>query len=84
MILLDTNVVSEVIKAHPDRMVARWLVGRPKDDVFISAITEAELRFGVALLPEGRRRSAIADAVEGLVADDFAGRILPFDSPRRV
>jgi predicted nucleic acid-binding protein len=84
MILLDTNVVSEVIRARPDPSVARWLAARPADDIFVSAITEAELRFGVALLPEGRRRSVIAAAVEGLIAEDFAGRVWPFDSDAAV
>jgi len=84
VILLDTNVVSEVIKARPDPMVARWLAGRATDDVYVSAVTEAELRFGVALLPEGRRRAALADAIEGLMRKDFVGRILPFDSDAAV
>jgi len=84
VILLDTNVVSEVIKARPDLVVARWLAGRPAESVFVSAVTEAELRFGVALLPEGRRRTALADALENLIAEDFAGRILPFDSEAAV
>jgi predicted nucleic acid-binding protein len=81
MILLDTNVVSEVIKPNPDPAVARWLARQPQAEPFVPAVTEAELRFGVAILPEGRRRDALAKAIEGILTQTFAGRVLPFDSP---
>ena len=80
-VVLDTNVVSELMKAAPWPAVALWLDARPRGAVLISAITEAELRVGVALLPAGRRRDGLAAAVEIMMAEEFAGRVAPFDSP---
>ena len=80
MVLLDTNIVSEVIKSAPDARVAHWLSGQAEDSLFVCAVTEAELRFGVAVLPLGRRRDALARLIEDILGEDFAGRILPFDS----
>lgn len=80
MILLDTNVLSELMRPAPDPGVERWLAGQPDASVFISAITEAELRYGAALLPGGKRRSALVAEIEGMLEEDFNGRILPFDS----
>ncbi len=79
-VLLDTNVVSETIRQTVDARVAHWLIRRPKESLFLCAITEAELRLGIAILPLGRRRDALAQLIEGILTDDFAGRILPFDS----
>jgi predicted nucleic acid-binding protein len=80
MVLLDTNVVSELMKPTPEAAVEKWLAEQPAASVFISAITEAELRYGAALLPDGRRRAAVAEMLE----IDFSGRILPFDSPAAI
>jgi predicted nucleic acid-binding protein len=80
MILLDTNILSEVMKPAPAAEVDAWLGAQPVESLFISAVTEAELRFGLALLPEGRRRERLVEALEGMLTDDFADRILPFDS----
>ncbi len=84
MILLDTNILSELMQPAPEQRVEQWLAGQPRAGVFISAITEAELRYGVALLPPGRRRSALAAALEAMLAEDFTGRSLPFDSAASV
>ena len=84
MILLDTNVLSELTRLMPDRGVERWLAGQRVADVFISAVTEAELRYGVALLPPWKRQSLLAAATEDMLAHDFKGRILPFDSPAAI
>jgi len=84
MIALDTNVLSELMRATPDEGVERWLADQPDAAVFISAITKAELRYGVALLPQGRRRSALAAAIEAMPGEDFTGRVLPFDSAAAV
>ena len=84
MILLDTNVLSELMRPAPDPEVERWLAGQPDASVFISAITEAELRYGLALMPPGRRRSALANVIEDMLDEDFNGRILPFDSTASV
>jgi predicted nucleic acid-binding protein len=80
-VILDTNVVSELMKATPWPGVTLWLDAQPRQAVFISAITEAELRVGVALLPAGRRRDGLAADVETMISEDFAGRVAAFDSP---
>ena len=80
MILLDTNVVSELMRPKPDPDVTAWLANQSAANVFLSVITEAELRYGVAILPAGQRRDRIAAAVEDMLQKDFARRILPFDS----
>lgn len=79
MILLDTNVLSELMRPAPDPAVERWLAAQPDASLFISAITEAELRYGAALLPSGKRRSALTAEIDGMLEEDFDGRILPFD-----
>lgn len=84
MILLDTNILSELMRAAPEAAVEQWLADQPAVSVFISAITEAELRYGLALLPPGKRRSALAVEIENMLREDFSGRILPFDSPAAI
>jgi toxin FitB len=79
MILLDTNVVSEPLRQTPERQVIEWLDAQPMETLFLSAITVAELRAGVALLPAGRRRSGLQENLEKRVLPLFAGRVLPFD-----
>lgn len=80
MIVLDTNVLSEMMRPEPADAVRRWLARQPSAQVFTTAITEAEILYGVALLPDGRRRDMLRDAVTALFAEDLAGRVLPFDS----
>ena len=84
MILLDTNILSELMRPSPERVVEQWLADQPAASMFISVITEAELRYGVALLPAGKRRSVLAAAIENMLGEDFSGRILPFDSSAAV
>jgi predicted nucleic acid-binding protein len=79
MILLDTNVVSEPLRREPEVRVIEWIDAQPMDTLFLSAITVAELRAGVALLPAGKRRSGLRDNLEKRVLPLFAGRVLPFD-----
>jgi toxin FitB len=81
MILLDTNVLSELMRPAPTPAVETWLSGQPAASVFISAITEAELRYGLALLPASKRRASLAGVLDEMLAEDFHDRILPFDSP---
>lgn len=81
MILLDTNVLSELMRPAPSAAVENWIGRQPVASIFISAITEAELRYGVAQLPEGRQQMQLLAEMEAMLAEDFAGRILPFDSP---
>ncbi len=80
MILLDTNVISELMRASPDPGVVRWMRARSRASIHTSAITEAELRLGAALLPHGRRRAALQEGIERIITQLIAGRILPFDS----
>ena len=80
MIVLDTNVVSELMRPLPNPAVEQWVATRPAASLFFSAVGEAELRYGVAILASGRRRDALASAIEAMLREDFAGRVLPFDS----
>jgi predicted nucleic acid-binding protein len=79
MIVLDTNVVSEAIRAQPAPSVASWLASRPASSLFITTISQAELLYGLELLPDGQRRRGLTDAVHRIVHDEFRGRVLPFD-----
>jgi toxin FitB len=79
LILLDTNVVSEPLRAAPDTRVIEWIDAQPLETLFLSAITVAELRAGVALLPAGKRRAGLHESLEKRVLPLFAGRVLPFD-----
>lgn len=78
-VLLDTNVLSELMRPQPSSMVLAWFSQQKDTEFFTSAITQTELLLGVALLPGGKRRDAIADAVEQMFDQDFVGRCLPFD-----
>ncbi len=60
------------------------LADQPEASVFISAITEAELRYGAKIMPPGKRQAALAAEIESMIGEDFGGRILPFDSPAEV
>jgi len=80
MILLDTNVISELMRAEPARIVLDWFGQHDAADLFISAITEAELRTGVAILPDGQRRDRLQLAIDAMIDQDFQSRVLPFDS----
>lgn len=79
MILLDTNVISEPIRPTPDSGVIAWIDAQSLETLFISAITVAELRIGVALMPAGKRRDQLHENIEREVLPLFTGRILPFD-----
>lgn len=79
MIILDTNVLSELIRREPAAGLRNWAAERPMSSLFTTAISQAEMLFGVALLPRGKRRTDLAEAVAGLFDEDFSGRVLPFD-----
>ena len=80
MIVLDTNVLSETLRPDPADSVKAWIESQPSDSLFTTAITEAEILYGLALMPAGRRRTALQHAVAAIFAEDFAGRVLAFDS----
>ena len=79
MILLDTNVVSEPLRPAPDARVTEWIDAQALETLFLSAITVAELRAGLALLPAGKRRLGLQTSLATRVLPLFSGRVLPFD-----
>ncbi len=79
MIVLDTNVVSELLRPAPAAQVEAWLSALDGAGVYFTAVGEAELRHGVAILPAGKRRTALTKTIEGILEEDFRDRILPFD-----
>jgi hypothetical protein len=80
MIVLDTNVVSERMKISPSREVMAWWKSRPFSELFMTTVTEAEVLLGIALLPKGKRRTALESAAKATFEEDFDGHVLPFDS----
>ena len=80
MILLDTNVVSELMRKSPDPAAEAWATGPSREDLFFSAVGEAELRYGAAILPAGRRRDTLFSDIDAMLRDAFGDRVLPFDS----
>lgn len=78
MIILDTNVVSEAMKPKPNPVVRAWLNDQAAETLYLSSVTLAELLFGIAALPSGKRKDMLALTLEGLMAL-FKDRVLPFD-----
>ncbi len=78
MIVLDTNVISELMRPEPNPDVLAWAARQPRTELYTTDINRAEILYGIAALPEGRRRRVLAAAAEGMFAEDFAGRILAF------
>ena len=79
MILLDTNVVSEPMRSKPDRNVLAWLDAQAAESLYLTTISLAELLLGIATLPAGKRRKALAAAVDAQIIALFGERIVPFD-----
>lgn len=79
MILLDTNVLSEPLRHAPEARVIEWIDAQPLETLYLAAMTVAELRAGVALLPDGKRRVVLHESLEKQVLPMFVGRVLPFD-----
>ena len=79
MIILDTNVVSEPLKSNPNPKVMAWLNDQDPKSLYVTAITIAELEFGMSCLPQGARRSKLNSAIERIYEVTFKGRVLPFD-----
>ena len=80
MILLDTNVLSELMRPEPDVRVLHWVGEQPAARVFTTSITQAEILHGILLLPPGKRRQAFEEAARAMFEEDFAGRVLAFGS----
>jgi toxin FitB len=79
-VLLDTNVLSELLRAQPDPAVLAWFAAQDQGQLFVSAVTQAEMLLGAHLLPAGKRRAQLQHALDALFRDDFPGRVLPFDA----
>lgn len=80
MLMLDTNMLSEIMRPEPDRKIADWIVRQPSDELFTATVCQAEILSGLAIMPNGRRRADLEEAARAMFADDFEGRILPFDA----
>ena len=80
MILLDTNVVSEIMRPHPDARFAAWMQVQPVPPIFTTAITEAEIFKGIEIMASGRKRQELLEVAESFFHIDMASRVLPFDS----
>ena len=80
MIILDTNVVSELMRPIPSVSVLNWVSRQLASNLYLTTVSEAELRYGVEILPTGRRRERLLTEIDGMLREDFTGRILPFDS----
>lgn len=79
MIVLDTNVLSELMRPQPDSQVIAWLDAQAVDELLVTAITVAEILYGLARLPDGKRKAVLLDTALVMLREDFAGRILAFD-----
>jgi predicted nucleic acid-binding protein len=79
MIILDTNVLSELMRPKSSPRVAAWVAKQPATDVFTTSITEAEIFYGIELLSKGKRREGLLAAAEAMFAEDLAGRVLGFE-----
>ena len=80
MFAIDTNVASELMRTEPTPAVAAWIAERDAQQMYLTAVSEAELRYGVAIMPVGKRRSAMEAAMTRWLDQGFRDRILPFDS----
>jgi predicted nucleic acid-binding protein len=80
MIILDTNVLSELTRPHPDKTVVKWLETEALPNAWITSISEAEMRYGILRMPEGHRKRELHAAVVEIFYNEFLDRILPFDS----
>jgi hypothetical protein len=84
LIILDTNVLSALMRDAPDAQVVTWLDGQAAESVWITSITLFETRLGLALLPAGRRRRHLERAFDALLAEDLENRVLEFDGPAAI
>jgi toxin FitB len=81
LIVIDTNVLSALMRTVPERPVVEWLDRQAAESVWITSITLFEARLGLALLPKGKRRQALESTFEKLLVEDLEGRVLDFDQP---
>jgi predicted nucleic acid-binding protein len=79
VIVVDTNVISELMRGEPHPAVMAWVAAQPRSQLYTTYVNQAEILYGIGALPAGRRRTALAAAAEAMFAEDFAGRVLPFE-----
>jgi toxin FitB len=84
VIILDTNVLSELMRSQPAAAVFAWVAAQPRAVLYTTSVNKAEILYGIAALPDGRRRASLAATAEAMFTDDFAGRVLPFDEEAAV
>ena len=80
MFVMDTNVASELMRPNPTRAATTWIAGHDAGEIYLTAVSEAELLYGVAIMPNGKRRNAIEAAINRWLNLGFRDRIVPFDS----
>ncbi len=81
MIVIDTNVLSALMRDIPDQSVIEWLDRQAAESIWLTSITVFEARLGLALLPKGKRRQTLESAFNDLMVEDLEGRVLDFDQP---
>jgi len=79
VIVLDTNVISELMRAKPHRAVLSWVAAQPRATLYTTSVNQTEILYGIAMLSAGRRRTALAAAAEAMFAEDLADRVRPYD-----
>ena len=84
MIILDTNVISELMKLKPAQAVFGWVSAQPRASVYTTSVNKAEILYGIAVLHQGKRRATLAAAAQAMFTEDLADRVLPFDASAAV
>ncbi len=82
--VLDTNVLSELMKPQGSRTVKNWVATQPRENLFITSITQAEILYGIAILPDGKRSQALRETAQAMFDEEFVGQILVFDEKAAV
>ena len=80
MIILDTNVISELMRIKGDKNVKQWVASQPQELLYTTSVTQAEILYGIAILPDGKKLSQLSEKAHLMFSIDFANRILNFDS----
>jgi hypothetical protein len=78
VLILDTNVISEILRPKPHEKVVQWVEDQPRQQLFTTAVTQAEILYGITLLPKGSRRQKLLEVAQAIFEEDLGGRILTF------
>lgn len=82
--VLDTNVLSELMKPQGSRKVKNWVATQPRENLFITSITQAEILYGIAILPDGKHSQALRETAQAMFIEEFGGQILTFEQKAAV